>query len=175
MQRIEYDTHITQRTRHGVLPKILVECIRKGSFTYDVWWKMGWLWCILIWKECNQLVRKKWKQRNKYISWNVTLEYRFHKILLLQNAVFRRPSSYECSLNFYRLWNLRYSYIHKFICYYRNLYKFYARNLKFEDDIALSYPIYLFGNSFYWNMMPLVIIKSHGFLFVFRYLSNSCV
>ena len=41
MQRIEYDTHITQRTRHGVLPKILVECIMKGSFTYDVWWKMG--------------------------------------------------------------------------------------------------------------------------------------
>ena len=41
MYRIKYDTHITQRARHGVLHKILVECIRKGLFTYDMGLKMG--------------------------------------------------------------------------------------------------------------------------------------
>ena len=37
MYRIKYDTHITQRARHGVLSNILVECIRKGLFTYDMY------------------------------------------------------------------------------------------------------------------------------------------
>ena len=56
-------------------------------------------------------------------------------------------------------------------------FQYIKRNTNYHFSIIIveHFPTYLLCDSFYRYMMPLIIIESHGFLFILRYLSNSGV